>query len=154
MNIAELDAAIGDAHRAFVDSSTCIANFSTAEHVHALARHVFERIGSNTDPLTGYISTVSCMEMLVRPIRSAGPDLETVTGFLREYPNLHLLDIDLHVALQAANIRALTRMAPADALLVGTAIMAACEVIISNDERWARRLAPLYPRFRWVYLGD
>ena len=25
MNVAELDAAIGDAHRAFVDSSTCIA---------------------------------------------------------------------------------------------------------------------------------
>ena len=93
------------------------------------------------------------MEMLVRPIRAGAADLETVTGFLQEFPNLHLIDVDLSTALQAANIRALTRLAPPDALLIGTAIMAGCEVIVTIDERWSRRVAPLYPEFRWIYLG-
>jgi predicted nucleic acid-binding protein len=154
MNVEELDAAIGDAHRAFIDSSTCIANFSTTEHAHPLARHLFARVRDHADPLVAYISVVSCMEMLIRPIRGGAAELETVTGFLREFPNLHLSDLDLSTALQAANIRALTRLAPPDALLIGTAMMAGCEVIISNDDRWSRRLTPLYPQFRWVYLGD
>jgi len=71
MNIAELDAAIGDAHRVFIDSSTCIAHLSTTERVHQVARHLFERVKYDADPLTAYISVVSCMEMLVRPIRAA-----------------------------------------------------------------------------------
>ena len=55
MNIAELDAAIGDAHRAFVDSSTCIAHFSTAEHTHPLARHLFGRVQDDgTSQVTAY----------------------------------------------------------------------------------------------------
>jgi predicted nucleic acid-binding protein len=153
MNIAELDAAIGDAHRAFIDSSTCIAHFSTIEVAHPLARHLFGRVQNDADPLIAYISVVSCMEMLVRPIRAGSADLGLVTEFLRELPNLHLIDVDLTVSLQAANIRALTRLSPPDALLVGTALLSGCEAIITNDEQWVRRAAPLYPRFRWVYLG-
>ena len=100
MNIAELDAAIGDAHRAFVDSSTCIAHFSTAEHTHPLARHLFGRVQDDADPLVAHISVVSCMEMLVRPIRAGSADLGLVSTFLRETPNLHLIEVDLSVALQ------------------------------------------------------
>lgn len=65
-----------------------------------------------------------------------------------------MLPSAMRAALQAANIRALTCLAPPDALLIGTAMMAGCEVIVSNDDRWSRRLSPLYPQFRWVYLGD
>jgi hypothetical protein len=46
-----------------------------------------------------------------------------------------------------------SRLALPDALLVGTALLSGCEAIITNDERWSRRLAPLFPRFRWIYLG-
>jgi predicted nucleic acid-binding protein len=91
--------------------------------------------------------------MLVRPIRAGERHLLTMHRFLRDFPNLQIVNTDFEVAHQAANIRALTRLALPDSLIVGTAIMSACEVIVTNDERWARRLAPLYPRFRWVYLG-
>jgi predicted nucleic acid-binding protein len=40
-----------------------------------------------------------------------------------------------------------------DALIVATAIMSGCEVIITNDEHWSRRLGPLFSQFRWIYLG-
>jgi predicted nucleic acid-binding protein len=76
-----------------------------------------------------------------------------VHTFLRTFPNLYVLDVDLEVALEAANIRALTRLPMADALLIATALLAGCEAIITNDERWSRRVGPLYPQFRWVYLG-
>jgi predicted nucleic acid-binding protein len=132
VNTADLDAALGDAHRAYIDTSACIAYLSTAELAYATARHLFQRVADPVDPLTGYISIVSAAEMLVRPIRAGDHRLSLVTTFLREYPNLHMLDATLDVGLQAANIRALT---------------------VTNDERWSRRLGPLFPQFTWIYLG-
>jgi hypothetical protein len=41
-----------------------------------------------------------------------------------------------------------------DALIVATGLLSNCEVIISNDERWKRQFEPLFPQFRWLYLGD
>jgi predicted nucleic acid-binding protein len=73
--------------------------------------------------------------------------------FLRRLPNLIIVDVDFEVAHQAANIRALTRLQLPDALIVATAIMSGCEVIITNDEQWSRRLGPLFSQFRWIYLG-
>ena len=108
----------------------------------------------DTDPLIAYISIASVSELLVRPIRGAGADLQLVTEFIRGFRNLEILDVNLDIAIQAANIRAVARLALPDALLVGTAIVAGCEVIVTNDERWVRRLSPLYPQFRWIYLGD
>jgi predicted nucleic acid-binding protein len=153
MDISDLDAALGDTHRAFVDSSTCIAYHSTLEAVHPLARHVFGRVANASDPLKAYISVVSATEMLVRPIRAGSGDLMLVSAFLRGFPNLNVLDVTLDVALQAANIRALTRLPAPDALLVGTALLSGCEAIVTNDGSWGRRLAPLFPQFRWIYLG-
>jgi predicted nucleic acid-binding protein len=153
MDVRELDAALGDAHRAFVDSSACIAYHNTTELVHPLARHLFARVASPSDPLGAYISVVSVAEMLIRPIRAGGHDLTLVTDFIRGFPNLTVLDVTLDVANQAATIRALTRLSMPDALLVGTALLTGCEAIFTNDREWARRLAPLFSQFRWIYLG-
>jgi predicted nucleic acid-binding protein len=153
MDVRDLDAAVGDAHRAFVDSSACIAYHSTTELVHPLARHLFGRIASPLDPLGAYISVVSVAEMLIRPIRTGGHDLSLVTDFVRGFPNLTVLDVTLDIANQAATIRALTRLSMPDALLVGTALLSGCEAIVTNDREWARRLTPLFPQFRWIYLG-
>jgi hypothetical protein len=32
-------------------------------------------------------------------------------------------------------------------------LLAGCEAVIANDEQWARRMAPLFPDMRWIYLG-
>jgi predicted nucleic acid-binding protein len=154
MTTAELDARIGDARRAFLDTSICIAYHSTDEAAHPLAQHLVQRIENDPDPLVGYVSVITAAELLIRPMRSDGPDLVIMHAFLRRLPNLYIIDIDFEVALQAANIRALSRLPLADALIIGSAMMSGCQVIITNDERWARRLAPLYPQFRWIYLGD
>jgi predicted nucleic acid-binding protein len=154
MDIAHLDAILGDARRAFLDSSTCIAFHSTGEAVHPLARHLLQRIESDEDPLSGYLSVVTVAELLVRPMRGASADLTLMHRFLRGIPNLQILDVDFEIAQQAANIRALTRLQLPDSLLIGTALLSGCEVIITNDERWARRRRPLFGQFSWIYLGD
>jgi hypothetical protein len=48
VDIAALDRALGGSRRIFLDSSTCIAYYSAAEAVHPLARHLFQRIASET----------------------------------------------------------------------------------------------------------
>jgi predicted nucleic acid-binding protein len=111
------------------------------------------RIEDPSDPLVGYVAVITAAELLVRPMRTAGPDLVLMHTFLRRLPNLFIVDVDFEVAHQAANIRALTRLPLPDALIVGTAIMSGCQVIITNDDRWSRRLGPLFPQFTWIYLG-
>src|SRR3954470_5862923 len=100
MNISELDRAIGDAHRAFIDTSTCIAYHSMSELAYPVANHLFERIADIADPLVAYISVVSVAELLVRPIRAGEPRLRHMHSFLREYPNLQILDADFEIAHQ------------------------------------------------------
>jgi hypothetical protein len=81
MDVLELDAAIGDAHRAFVDTSACIAYFSTTELAFPLAQHLFGRIADDADPLAVYISIITASEMLVRPMRAGDHRLTLVTDF-------------------------------------------------------------------------
>lgn len=154
MDIERLERDLHGVTRIFLDTSACIAYHSTSEAVHAGARHLFGRISAPDDPLTGYISTVSAVELLIRPVRAGGADLTFMHAFLRGFPNLHALPVDLDVSLQAANIRAVTRLPIPDALLVASAMLAGCEAIVTNDRAWGRRLAGLFPRFRWLYLAD
>ena len=121
--------------------------------MHHLARHLFRRIADDGDPLTGYLSVVSAAELLVRPIRAGAADLTFMHAFLRSYPNLHVLPIDLDVALQAANVRALPKLPLPDSFLVASATLAGCEAIVTNDEAWYKRLRNAFPAFKWVYLS-
>ena len=154
MTIADLDRGIGDSRRVLLDSSTLIAFHSPREAAHTLAVHLLQRMSAQENSLLGFCSMVSASELLVRPIRSGGPDLLLMHRFLTESPNLTLVAVDLFVAMQAANLRAMTNIRLPDALIVATGLLAGCEVIISNDERWQRQFGPLYPQFRWLYLSD
>jgi predicted nucleic acid-binding protein len=99
MDAAALDTALADTHRAFVDTSTCIAYFSTAEAAHPVAAHLFNRIADEDDPMIAYLSVVSVSEMLVRPIRAGQARLGLVSQFIQTYPNLQILPANFDVAL-------------------------------------------------------
>jgi len=149
-----LDQALAGAHRVFLDTSTCIAYHSSVESVHPLARHLFGRIADPDDPLTGYLSVLAATELLIRPIRAGGADLTFMHTFLRAFPHLNVLPVDLDVALQAANIRALARLPIPDAIAVASALLSGCEAVVSNDRDWQGRLRVHFPQFRWVYLAE
>ena len=152
MASADLDAALAGATRVLLDSSTLIAFHSPQEYVHPLARHLLGRIENDSDPLTGYYSAVSAMELLVRPIKAGHHALAYMHTFLSSFPNLTILPVDLQVATQAATLRAIAGLKPPDALIVASALLANCEAIIFNDEAWGTRLSPHFTRYRWIYL--
>jgi predicted nucleic acid-binding protein len=154
MPIVDLERVLGDAERVLLDSSALISYHSPQERTHSLARHVLERIRSVDDPLRGYISAVSVSELLIRPLRTGDAEYTYMHGFLTNFPNLTQLSMDTVVAVEAATLRAVMRLALPDAVVIATGILSNCEVIISNDLQWKQRGAGLFPRFRWVYLGD
>ncbi len=154
MTTARLNAALGTIERVLVDTSAMIAFHSTQESVHALAKHVMQRIEDSADPLRGYYSAVSATEIMVRPIQTSMADFTYMHTFLTGFPNLTILSVDIQVATQAANIRALTGIPTPDAMIVAAGMLVGCGAIVCNDKRWKARLAPLFSAFTWVYLGD
>ena len=75
-------------------------------------------------------------------------------AFLTSFPHLTVLPVDLTVAVQAATIRATTGLGLPDAIVVASGLLAGCEAIVTNDEQWHRRLAPLFRQFRFIYLSS
>jgi predicted nucleic acid-binding protein len=154
MTTRALDEALGPAERVLLDSSTLIAYHSRQEAAHPLAKHVMARIEDSSDPLKGYFSIVSAAELLIRPYRVSSADFTFMHSFLSTFPNMTALPMDLAVATSAATIRAITGLRLPDAIIVASALLSGCEVVVSNDERWKRKLEPLFQEFKWVWLGE
>lgn len=153
MSTRDLDAALGSAERILLDSSTLIAFHNPHEVAHPLAQHLLHRIEAPADPLHGYYSVMSAMELLIRPIRTGVQEFTFMHTFLASYPNLVGLPMDLTVALQAATVRAATNIRGPDAVIIASALLAGCEAIVCNDQQWVGRLNTLFPQFSWLYLG-
>jgi predicted nucleic acid-binding protein len=149
---AELDQALGSATRILLDSSALIAFHSPAERAHPLAEHLLARIAAEDDPLLGYYSYVTAIELLVRPIRAGQERFTFMHTFLTHFPHLTGLPLDLVAATQAATVRATTGLSLPDAVVVATGLLAGCEAIVTNDARWKQRGESLNQEFRWIYL--
>lgn len=152
MGVAELDDALGDAHRVLLDSSTLIAFHSAHERAHPLAHHLLTRIQEPSDSLRGYYSAMSAAELLVRPIKTGEREFTYMHTFLSTFPHLTLLPMDLIVAMQTATVRATTGIRTPDAVIIASALLAGCEAIVGNDQQWVRTLQSLFPAFTWIYL--
>lgn len=154
MAASDLDAALGSAERVLLDSSVLIAYHNPTERAHPLAEHLLTRIEADDDPLRGYYSFVSAIELLVRPVRTGLNEFTYMHTFLTRFPNLAGLAVDMVVAVQAANLRALTNLGLPDSVVIASGLLAGCDAIITNDARWKRRGEAAFPRFTWVYLED
>lgn len=149
-----LDRALERVERVLVDSSALITYHSPLEATHPLAKLLLGRIEDDGDPLHGYFSVVSAAELLIRPHRAGVAEFTFMHAFLNEFPHLTALPVDMTVATQAATIRSITGLPLPDAIIVASALLAGCEAVITNDEKWKRKLDPLFRGFTWVYLGD
>lgn len=154
MASSDLDVAIGASERVLLDTTVLIAFHTPYETAHPLANHLLRRIEREADSLHGYYSSISASEMLIRPIRAGRAEYMHMYGFLTNFPHLDVIPADLPIAVEAANVRAITRVGLADAFIIATGIFCGCEAIVSNDEQWKRQMEPLFPAFRWLYLGD
>lgn len=83
-------------------------------------------------------STVALMELTVRPWQLDRPDVVgAYEDALIDFPHLTLVDVTHAVARQAAQLRALHNLRPADALHVAAALVHGATAFVTNDQDFA-----------------
>ena len=116
-----------------LDSSALIAYLSNESH----ARHVAPLIEDTHLPLA--ISTVSLAEAVVRRALRGREAVELVVASIRQVPGLTLVAVDETIAVEAAVVRAETRLQLPDAIVVASARISGAVAIVGNDRRWQRQ---------------
>jgi predicted nucleic acid-binding protein len=153
MTRAQLELALPAGDRLVLDTTTLAAYFDATEATHPVARHVIdELVTSGRNP--AIVSMITVMEILVRPLRASPPGHHTVLAFLRHLPNLEAVPLSVEMAQEAAALRAVYRLSPPDALVIGSGI--ACQVawLVTNDADWPRKLAGHANRIGVCMLRD
>jgi predicted nucleic acid-binding protein len=154
MKSGSLDRAIPPGERLLLDSSALIAYLGGNDPATPVATYVvdeFVRPGRNP----AIVSMVSVMELLVRPLRlGAREPYQHALDFLKRFPNLQPVQVDLHAAHEAASLRATHNLKPADALIVATGLVSQVGHLVTNDGALATKLNDLQSRIRVCRLAD
>lgn len=153
MSSRSLESAIAPGHRLLLDSSTLIAYLDGNEAASPAATVVIDDfVKSGRNP--AIVSAVSVMEVLVRPLRHGAGVHHHVLNFISHTPNLTVMAVDIHVAQQAATLRAFLNFKPPDALVVASGMLAQVTFHVTNDQTWKRVHGfPNLP-LSLCYLGD
>lgn len=139
--------------RLLLDTTVLISYFSGGDRWADAARVVIEGlVRSGRNPAV--VSALTVMESLVGPMRRVPPGHLTALDFYANWPNLTALSIDLAVAQEGASIRAHHAFPTPDALVIGTGVLGGVAWLVTGDERWQKRLAPIASRVQVCYLGD
>jgi predicted nucleic acid-binding protein len=118
-----------------------LVGFDTPPFIYFVERHptyiaamhrVFQRM--NAGLLDGVTSVITLAEALVHPKRTRDQQLEGVyKDLLLRGQGLHLLAIDPAIADVAADLRARYNVRTPDALQIASALVAGCQVFLTND---------------------
>ncbi len=153
MSYVSLLAKIPAGDRLLLDTSVLAAFLDATDATHPVAVCVLkELVESGRNPAV--VSMITVMEILVRPLRQSPPGHHTVLAFLRSHPNLEAVSIDLQVAQEAATLRATHKLAPPDALIVGTGIATQVGHLVTNDGNWKKKLSAISARIKVVQTAD
>ena len=132
-----------------LDTSIFIYHFENHAHYQPFAEAVLMGVQDGQWP--AIISTITVMELTVHPWRLNRRDVALrYEVLLSNFPHLSLLNVTRQVARQAAQLRALYRISPADALHVATALVHDATAFVTND----RGLARLAPALDIIILDD
>ena len=126
------EAAAQTGHPICLDSSALIAYLANEAH----ARHIAPLIEDPRHPLV--ISTITLAEATVQRAMRSREAAEHVVAGLRQFPSLTWIVVDDAVALEAAVVRAETRLHLLDAIIVASARISSAVAIVGNDRRWQR----------------
>ena len=142
-----------DGHRVLLDTSVLIAYFEASDATHDVAVALIDDlVRKGTNPAV--ISPVVAMELLVLPLKRSASAAATVHDFIMTFPNLALAPVDLHVAQEAASLRASHGFKTPDALVIATGIVAQVGHLVTNDQAWREKLARAKDRIKVTMLAD
>ena len=137
--------------RLVIDTSVLVAHITGTEVVSGVATLIVDDF-LRTCRNAGTFSSLSVGEMLVRPHR-AGLARDIGLGIL-DVPGLSVRSVDFLVAAEAARIRAETGLALPDAIIIATAVLTSCQVLVTNDRRMADAARRAVPELKVVLLSE
>lgn len=119
-----------------LDGSAVLAYLDGTERVSKAAAIVMDELVA-TGRNSAMVSTITVTEVLVRPFRAASASgVGTAEAFLRRFPHLVVQPVTYEIAREAARIRASTALRAPDAVILATASVMRCPVVVANDARW------------------
>ena len=90
----------------------------------------------------GLITAVTLAEVLTVPAQAGDRrSLLDYELYLLNFPNLRLVPLDAALARETALVRASCKLRTPDAVQVAAARLAGADGIVTNDHRWAGRVA-------------
>jgi predicted nucleic acid-binding protein len=121
-------------HLVALDTTPIIAFIAREEPYAELVRPLFRAIAQ--DKLRSVTSTLTLIEVLVRPLREKDEQLATqYQEILTRSEHLTILSLSESIAFQAANLRASLSLRTPDAIQVATALASGADTFITNDKR-------------------
>ena len=147
VNRQRLAAEIRTGSSLLVDTCVLIAYLEGNQHITDAATLIIDEwvyTGRNS----AFVSAISVMELLVAPLKRDRA-VTAYMDFLQRFPNTQCVPVDIAVAQQAAILRARHNLRSPDALIVGTAVAAGADAIVTNDHSWSKLTTS-----RIVTLGD
>ncbi|MBO6305396.1 MAG: type II toxin-antitoxin system VapC family toxin [Selenomonadaceae bacterium] len=120
--------------RVFLDTAPFVYLIEQKDILGVKARKIFNELLYQESPLI--TSTITVTEYLVHPIRNNETAHIEVFWQIIDFFNVELLDIDKHIAMEAAKIRAENvHLKGMDSLQLAAAKVAAADVFLTNDIR-------------------
>ncbi len=155
LNQRALEKRIAAGERVLLDTSVMIAylNGAAGEPTFPVVRHFIEEM-LKVERNAALYSAVSVVELLIRPLRAGGPAVGHVNDFLSHTVGLRVVSINMAIAQEAASLRATHNFKTPDALVIATGIVYQVSHLLTNDELWRDRLAPLKERVRVTMPKD
>jgi len=150
---SSVDEPIPPGERVLLDTSGLLAHLARNESVSVVASQVVNGL-VGTGRNDAVISTVTVSELLHRPLSIGREAVDRMVSFLDSLEALQVRSVDSLVAAEAARIRVLTRIPLADAMVIATAVLTSCAVLVTNDRLMAAAARQAVPELRVVLLSE
>jgi len=130
--VARIAGALHGHRRIGIDTSVFIYHLEGTSRYAACAEIIFDELA--TGAFKGVTSVLTLMELIVRPLQLGRPDVaDEYEVLVTNYPHLTIVGIDRQTVRQAAELRAIYRLRPADALQVAASLRDGATAFVTND---------------------
>jgi predicted nucleic acid-binding protein len=150
--VAGLVADLGRHERIGLDTAVFIYHIEGATPFAGPAGNVLGDLAGGA--FAGVTSVLTLMELTVRPLQLGRPEVaDEYEVLVAHYPNLTIAEIDRPTARRAAELRAVHRLRPADALQVAACLEQGATAFVTND-RDLRRVSEITVLLLSEYLAS
>lgn len=125
-----------DGRRTYLDANIFIYLFEAPAAYQATLGALVHALDAGM--LDAVTSELSLAEVLVKPMREAPAYVPIYRQYLHSRPHFDVLPVTRTLLIEAARLRATTRLKLPDAIHAATALEARCGVLLTNDGRLKR----------------